>query len=186
METYLLSPMFKNELRQYIKEQQKWYSLDEKAAWSATVVSRLLAHPRLISAQTILLYASLPDEIDTRQAIERLYEQGKRVLLPIVINETEMELCLYHGKEKMREGAFHIMEPYGEAFTDYSSIGVAVIPGMAFDERGNRLGRGKGYYDRILAPLTLLYKIGVCFPYQLVREVPTTIHDIRMDEVISP
>ncbi len=83
------------------------------------------------------------------------------------------------------------MEPVGEAFTDYEKIDVALVPGMAFDAAGHRLGRGKGYYDRFLSshlsslnshPSPLL--IGVCFPFQRVAEVPSEEHDVLMDEVI--
>ena len=58
-------------------------------------------------------------------------------------------------------------------------------PAWAFDRQGNRLGRGKGYYDRLLPHLPTAYKIGICFPYQLVNDIPTDAHDIRMDEIIT-
>ena len=76
------------------------------------------------------------------------------------------------------------MEPSGELFTHYDSIDVAIIPGMAFDAGGNRLGRGKGYYDRLLARIPDVYKIGICFDFQKVESVPADINDIKMDEVI--
>ena len=67
----------------------------------------------------------------------------------------------------------------------FLSIELVVVPGMAFDKQGHRLGRGKGYYDRLLPKLTNAYKLGVCFPYQYIEEVPTDEHDIRMDEVLT-
>lgn len=84
----------------------------------------------------------------------------------------------------MTRGAFGIMEPSGELFTDYSRITLAVVPGMAFDSHGHRLGRGKGYYDRFLPLLPQAYKIGVCFPFQLVDDVPIEPTDVVMDEVV--
>ena len=90
----------------------------------------------------------------------------------------------YSGKADLQEGAFGIMEPCGELFTDYEAIDVAIIPGMAFDRHGNRLGRGKGYYDRFLPLLpTRVFKIGVCFPFQLLDDIPMEEHDIKMDVV---
>ena len=77
------------------------------------------------------------------------------------------------------------MEPTGPLFADYSKIQLAIIPGMGFDRQGNRLGRGKGYYDRMLAKLSHAYKIGVCFPFQLFDKIPTDIYDITMDEVLT-
>ena len=78
------------------------------------------------------------------------------------------------------------MEPTGRSFTDYASIDLAVIPGMAFDTSGNRLGRGKGYYDRFLSLLPpYIYKIGVCFGFQMFDSIPSDTTDIRMNEVIQ-
>ena len=77
------------------------------------------------------------------------------------------------------------MEPAGPPFTDYHSISVALVPGMAFDAAGHRLGRGRGYYDRFLSAHPPLYKIGVCFPFQRVAEVPSEEHDVAMNEVIA-
>jgi len=77
-------------------------------------------------------------------------------------------------------------EPSGELFTDFDRITLAIIPGMAFDHQGNRLGRGKGYYDRLLPQLSHAYKLGLCFPFQLLtEEIPHEPHDCRMDEVFS-
>lgn len=129
----------------------------------------------------MLLYHSLPDEPDTHAFI-RQWAGRKRILLPVVVGD-DLELRVYAGDDSLRTGAFHIAEPAGEAFTDYAAIDLAVIPGVAFDRRGNRLGRGKGYYDRLLPRLTA-YKIGVCFPFQRVESLPAEAHDVRMDEII--
>ena len=95
-----------------------------------------------------------------------------------------MELRRYTGPADLALGAYNIMEPTGELFVDYASIDLAVIPGVAFDREGNRMGRGKGYYDRLLPKLRSTYKIGICLPFQLVERVPTDEHDVKMDEVI--
>ena len=76
------------------------------------------------------------------------------------------------------------MEPDGPLFSDYDAIDVAIIPGMSFDAEGNRLGRGKGYYDRFLAQASSVYKLGICFDFQKVEHVPHTPTDIVMDEVL--
>lgn len=149
------------------------------------ITAKLLAHPAIMRADVVLLYASLPDEVATGELICRLSAMGKRILLPIVVDGERMEIREYRGERYLREGAFHIKEPVGESFTDYESIDVAVIPGMAFDRSGNRLGRGKGYYDRFLARLPHIYIIGVCYDFQLLDEIPAEIHDRKVDEVIS-
>lgn len=131
----------------------------------------------------MLLYHSLPDEVDTHGLVRRWSGQ-KRILLPVVKGE-DLELKLYTGDNHLTQGAFRIDEPTGPAFTDYAAIDLAVIPGVAFDRRGNRLGRGKGYYDRLLPRIPSAYKIGICFPFQLVEEIPAEPFDIRMDEIVT-
>ena len=82
-------------------------------------------------------------------------------------------------------GAYGIEEPTGALFTDYATIDLVIVPGVAFDRDGNRLGRGKGYYDRLLPRIPSAYKVGICFPFQIVEEVPAEPFDIRMDEIIT-
>lgn len=158
-------------------------------AEASAIINRLVSHPRIREAKVVMLYHALPDEVPTRELMTYLIKEGKTVLLPRVISDTDMELHRYTGEKDLRQGAFGIMEPMGELFTDYATIDVAVIPGMAFDRQRHRLGRGKGYYDRFLSQfLTLnsqLYKIGICYPSRLLDEIPVDEHDILMDEVIS-
>ena len=127
---------------------------------SAEILAALEAHPAFRTASTILLYHSLPDEVDTHSFI-RKWSAKKQILLPVV------------------------EEPTGALFTDYDAIDFIVVPGVAFDRNGNRLGRGKGYYDRLLPRIPSAYKAGICFPFQIVEEVPAEMFDIRMDKVIT-
>ena len=158
-------------------------SSDMRQPLSAKILAALEARPAFRAANTILLYHSLNDEVDTHDFIEKWSNQ-KHILLPVVIGE-ELELRTYTGPHYLRIGAYGIEEPVGTPFTDYAAIDLAVIPGVAVDSRGNRLGRGKGYYDRLLPHMPTTYKIGICFPFQLVKEVPAEAFDIRMDEIIA-
>ncbi len=130
-----------------------------------------------------MLYHSLADEVDTHPLLANWSGQ-KQLLLPVVVG-SDLELRLYQSSEPLLSGAYGIAEPVGSPFTDYSAIELALIPGIAFDRSGRRLGRGKGYYDRLLPRLPSAYKMGVCFPFQLVDEVPVEEFDILMDEVIT-
>lgn len=176
--------MEKSTLRKNIRNLKKQFTRDQLITMSHPVVDRLLCHPKLVQANTIFLYYSLPDEVYTHDIIDELAQKGKKILLPKVIGDNEMEIRLYQGKKSMCEGDFHIMESEGPVFTDYASIDIAVVPGMSFDTEGNRLGRGKGYYDRFLGKVPCVYKIGICFDFQKVDHVPAEPTDIRMDEVI--
>lgn len=174
----------KTDIRQAIKRRKAACSAEERTALSQLVVARLQQTAVWKAAHTVLLYHPLPDEADTRPLIAAAYATSKRVLLPVVVGD-DLELREYLPTTTMAEGAFHIQEPVGAAFTDYGAIDLAVIPGVAFTARGQRLGRGRGYYDRLLSRLTNTYKIGLCWPFQLVEELPTEAHDIPMDAVVS-
>lgn len=202
--------MDKQELRKEIRNRKRQFSQDQLGELSLSVISQLRKHPKVRAAHTLLLYYSLPDEVNTHEWIDELVAEGKRVLLPVVVNDKDMVIREYTGKHDLAEGSFHIMEPVGKLFAeeDYQEIEVAIIPGMSFDDDGHRLGRGKGYYDRFLAKLrgtevdksgtevdksdtedknlgTEVYKIGVCFSFQKLQEIPFESHDILMNEVID-
>ena len=171
--------MTKPELRRLIRERKALCPMEERQRLSALLCQQVLQHPRWQEACTILLYHALPDEVDTSLL---LGSTGKSLVLPVVVGDN-LELRVFDGSTC--EGAFHIQEPTGRLFTDYDSIGLAVIPGMAFDPQGHRLGRGKGYYDRLLPHLTHAYRLGLCFPFQLLDSVPAEEHDITMHEVMA-
>ena len=160
------------------------YSPEQLHVLSQAPLSRLEAHPAFRTARVVLAYHSLPDEVDTRDFV-RFWSLRKHILLPSV-RGNEIELHRYSSGDQLEEGVFGVQESTGEAFTDYAAIDLAVIPGVAFDAKGNRLGRGKGFYDRLLTRMQdyHIYKIGICFDFQKVEEVPTDGRDVPMDEVL--
>jgi 5-formyltetrahydrofolate cyclo-ligase len=129
----------------------------------------------------VALYSPLPDEVDTNSFIER-WSKKKQLLLPAVVNY-EIKLRLYNSGA-LHIGTYGVREPTGKDFTDFDKIDLVIVPGVAFDRKGNRLGRGKGMYDRMLQKIKA-HKIGICFPYQLVDEVPFEDHDVPVDEVLT-
>lgn len=178
--------MRKDELRQQIRQMKRQFTPKELEELSLPIVARL--NERLKDTKSVVAYYSLPDEVNTHHLIDGLVAEGKTVLLPKVMDDETMELRRYTGHQDLCEGAFHIMEPMGEVFSDYSQIDVILVPGMAYDAAGHRLGRGRGYYDRFLSVLnsqcSIPKSIGVCFDFQKVPEVPTDGYDIPVDEVI--
>ena len=172
----------KKELRKRVA-QLKTQHKSSATQQSVEILAALEAHPAFRAADTVLLYHSLKDEVDTHEFI-RKWSRLKRILLPVVVGD-DLELRVYTGPDDLAIGAYGIEEPTGSRFTDYAAIGFIAVPGVAFDRNGNRLGRGKGYYDRLLPRIPAAYKAGICFPYQLVEEVPAEPFDIRMDEIIT-
>ena len=125
----------------------------------------------------------MPDEVDTHAFIQR-WSREKQILLPVVAGSV-LELRRYTSPADLKPGAYGIQEPVGTPFTDYAAIEFIAVPGVAFDVAGHRLGRGKGYYDRLLPLLPHAFKAGICFPYQLLDEVPCEAFDVCMDAVIT-
>ena len=150
---------------------KRQFTNEELEELSLPVMSRLLTHPAVTEAKTILMYYSLSDEVCTHDTVNRLVQAGKTVLLPRVTGDTDMELRIYTAPADLAAGHYGIMEPTGEVYTD-------------FDAQGHRLGRGKGYYDRFLPKAAKAYKIGVCFGFQKQETIPTDDNDVTMDCVI--
>lgn len=153
---------------------------------SAELCNRVSLAAAWQQADTLLLYYPLPDEVDVRLLVAAAYRAGKRVLLPVCVGE-ELELRLYEGEASLAQGAFGIMEPQGTLFpvSDYAEIQFVAVPGMAFDAAGHRLGRGKGYYDRLLPQLPGAHLMGICYDFQLLPGIPTEPHDCMVHEVVA-
>ena len=173
--------MDKKELRTIIKALKKQHTSDELGHQSAIVCHKLEQHPDFIKAKRVMLYNALPDEVQTVDLIER-WRKEKTIILPTVVGDDIVPVAL-ESNTGFAVGDFNILEPQNEPYTgDFDLI---VVPGVAFDPKGNRMGRGKGYYDRLLPWLTNAYKAGICFSYQIVDEVPVEPTDIAMDICIS-
>ena len=124
------------------------------------------------------------DEVNLEHLINKWYDK-KTILLPCVTDDI-LEIRQFTGKDSMKMGpSFGILEPVGEKFTAVDKIDFVVIPGVAFDIDNNRMGRGRGYYDKFL-PHTKAHKVGVCFNVQLFEQVPHDALDIKMDTVVYP
>ena len=173
----------KKKLRKHIATLKTHYNSVLRKSLSTQILAALEAHPAFWAASTVLLYYSLKDEVETHTFVQK-WSKKKRILLPVVVDD-DLELRIYTGPEDMATGSYGIEEPTGELFTDYATIDFIAVPGVAFDLKGNRLGRGKGYYDRLLPRIPSAYKAGICFPFQLVEEVPAESFDICMDIIIT-
>ena len=129
----------------------------------------------------MLVYHSLPDELQTIEYLDKML--SKELFLPKVDGDT-LKIVAY-DKSRLITGAYNILEPDDNNYFPVEDIELIIIPGVAFDKQKNRLGRGKGYYDKLLSN-TEAFKIGICYDFQLVDEISTDAHDIKMDIVIAP
>lgn len=157
--------------------------LESEKLEAAERVFEILEHSAaFMLAEKILMYHSLPDELPTHAFLNK-WNGRKKFYLPRV-NGVNLEILPYN-ESRLELGAFHIEEPTGSNTVEADEIEMVVVPGVAYDESGNRLGRGKGFYDRLLKS-TRATKVGVAFDFQMVDMIPAEEHDVSMDIVISP
>lgn len=174
--------MNKDDIRDRVKARKSLLSQAEKAFAAKCVFDRLEQSAAFLLAENILLYHSLPDELSTREFLDK-WSGRKHFFLPRV-NGVNLDILPY-DRSHMALGAFHLEEPQGDDTADINSIELIVVPAIAYDKRGNRVGRGKGYYDRLLQS-TAATKIGVGYDFQLISEdIPVEPHDVAVDIVIT-
>lgn len=175
----------KKELRKLVRELKKSASREKMQKESACIVKQISELELFRSAGTVLAFWPMPDEVDIRLLI-RKWDGQKRFLLPKIVGD-QLELRCFEGEDKLVIGpSFGILEPAGEAFTDFESVDLVIVPGAAFDKEGHRMGYGKGYYDKLLPRLKNARTIGVGFSFQLFPSVPCEAHDVRLDRVLTP
>ncbi len=171
----------KRALRKAIRTEIAKLSVEEKRSLSSQIFNELFVLKEVKDASVVALFVSLHDEPSTDLAIEQL-SHHKRVVVPRIEGD-EMEF--YDISEGLQKGAFGIMEPLSAVPISPAEIDVMVLPGVAFTRQGYRLGRGKGFYDKYLSRKGFrAYTVGVCFPCQLVENIPTEKHDKILDSVV--
>lgn len=175
----------KKELRKAIKALKQQLNESEAARQTESIFNQLEGNGLFCDAGNILFYWSMADEVLTHSFILKYY-QSKNIYLP-VIRGNDLDIVLFTGEDCLIPGAkYGIPEPSGERISDESIIDMVVVPGVAFDRSGNRMGRGAGYYDRILKRVPQAKKVALAYDFQMVGRVPVEPHDIPMDHVIVP
>lgn len=158
---------------------------------SRAIFERLVTLPEYARAQTLMFYVDVRSEVRTRWFLPTVWAEGKRVVVPYC-EGGEIELFRLDHLDELAPGMMDVPEPKhelrecSERKIVPSELDLIIIPGLAFDRRGGRLGYGKGYYDRLLHQIRNdATKVAVCFECQLVSEVPLLPHDVRMDMVVT-
>lgn len=169
--------------RNTIKEMRLALNKEEVKERSEACVSKVLQFPELIEAQTVCVYMPTGNEIDTTEIIRYCKENGKRLAAPRVNGDT-MEFYYFTDETDMEQGAYDIWEPTGtEAVEDEESL--VIMPGVAFDLSCNRIGYGKGYYDRYLSAHPRMKKVALAYDFQIVGRIKREVHDVRPDVVVT-
>ena len=173
----------KNQMRELLTQKRRLLTKEQILEQSALIISQLEQLPCFQSAKTVLLYYPMHNEVNLLPLIKK-YKQEKTFLFPVVQRKL-MTACPYEGNAKMHRGKYNIPEPTTPPYR--GEIDLILVPGVAFDLQGNRLGRGGGYYDRFIKsqPHTTTL-VGVAYDFQLVDKVPANRYDQKMHHVITP
>lgn len=171
----------KKSIRTKIKHLKSQISEPQKLVESVKVFDKIESQPEFITAKTILVYWSMPDELPTHNFIIK-WSKEKKIYLPVVKGDN-MYIKPFSSTKNLVKGNYGIWEPDSQKEFE-EEIDLVIVPGVAFDRNKTRLGRGKGYYDRYFTNGNVI-KWGVCFDVQLVDHIPAEDFDVRMDKVFS-
>ena len=181
--------MQKQRLRKRAKAARK--AQPDKDVVSRSIIDRVTNLPQYVQSNTVLWYVDVRDEVRTRHALPAAIASEKTIVVPYCAGD-ELALFRLESMDELTSGEFGILEPSAERrrqperSVKASSLDLIIVPGVAFDAAGGRLGHGKGYYDRLLGVIAeSTVKVGVAFDCQIVASVPTDGHDIAMDIVVT-
>ncbi|MGW8256535.1 MAG: 5-formyltetrahydrofolate cyclo-ligase [Thermoguttaceae bacterium] len=158
---------------------------------SRLIWEKLRELPEFLGSRTVMIYLDVGNEVRTRQYVPELWQTGKKVVAPYC-KAHELKLFYLKDMEELAPSVWQILEPtptwqaVAERRVEPAEVDLILAPGLAFDRNGDRLGLGKGYYDRFLHRVRPdANKIGLAFECQMVEAIPVLSHDVRMDKVIT-
>lgn len=179
----------KQQLRKVIKEKRKELSGEEIKTKSKRITEKFISLPEFEKSRKVMFYLSFNQEVSTGEMVDRSLQLGKQVLVP-KIEEGELSVWTISDRAQCHPNRWGIPEPAENIgvrlFTDWKGIELIVTPGLAFDFKGNRLGYGRGYYDRFFNRLPkTIFAVGLAFEFQLFDKLPVGRNDFSVDCVIT-
>jgi len=178
----------KNIIRKETFDRLRAQPPEERLRKSRAIKEKLFLEPGFKKAKVVMLYASRDEEVSTWDIIEEALAEGKKVALPRCVSQTEVIPKEITDRDTdLEKGTYSIYEPRAsQRDVKIEEIDLVVVPGVAYDRENNRIGRGKGFYDRFLktlAPRTAT--IGLAFDFQILQKLPQDSHDIPVSKVIT-
>lgn len=179
--------MDKSELRQQMLGQRRTLSLRQREDAGQALAAHLAALPVAGAATRIACYVSMAYEPDTALILASFAERGIEVIVPVVVPDTALDWTIYTADAPLRRTALGIAEPTGVRLgaAAIADVDLVIVPALAVDHEGNRLGRGAGYYDRAL-PLASAPTAALLFTGEIVTSLPCDPHDVPVDMAITP
>jgi len=179
----------KEKIRREIKEKLKGLARSSREEWSRRIQEKFISSEGFKVADVIMTYVALPTEVDTEYLIKTSLEMGKKVVVPFIDNEHHVIIASeLRSISDLEKGPYDISVPKnGPIKVCLKEIDIIVVPGIAFDKKNMRLGRGKGYYDRFLAlpELSSSNTVGFAYGFQIVDHLPSDPHDKAVSAVLT-
>lgn len=179
--------MVKKDVRKEMIDKRLKMTRDEVETLSSDIFNKITGSSLYKDSNTVMVYYSIKNEVDTKEILKNIIESGKRLVLPKTIKNNTLLTCLVNDINELELGSFGIMEPSittDDRIVDLKNIDLILVPGVAFDLNGFRIGYGAGYYDRLLRDYNGI-KIGICYDLQITKDAYPDIHDIRMDYLLT-
>ncbi len=175
----------KTEIRKLNKEQRRNMDKYEVEHKSQLAAEYFVASDIYKNSAVIMLYMPLGNETDTSAIINQAFRDGKRVVFPVTdLNSGDITPYYANNNTEFAEGAFSVREPINADIAPAEEIDTVIVPGIAFDRKGARIGFGKGCYDRFLRQFSAV-KVGFCYEFQLCDKIYADAHDINMDFLVT-
>jgi 5-formyltetrahydrofolate cyclo-ligase len=177
----------KTHLRRQLRQRLDRLTKAERQRKSQRILTRLMKTRDYLKAARIFTYIALPKEVQTQEFIQKSLALRKRVFVP-AIHPRKKEISIFeiwNTKKDLKKGHFGIPEPVKKRPGRPEKLDLVIVPGLGFDGKGGRLGRGEGYFDRFLLRTGKARKIGLAFREQVVRKIPVTPHDVPVDRLIT-
>lgn len=177
--------MTKEQIRSKILLRLKLQKEEDRDRKSDTIKERLFKTPVFKKAKTVMFYISFGGEVNTKKMIKEAQKLGKILAVPVCRKDRTIGPALFKEGQGLKKGPYEICEPATKRFIDLRCLDLVIVPGIAFDKQGNRLGRGKGYYDRFLKKLPQkTVSVGLAFDFQILPFIPATKQDVSVQRVI--
>lgn len=175
--------------RKFLLSQRRSLSAKERKLYSDKIVQAIINSPEYKRAKICFLFASMPDEVQTKELILDAFKAGKRVCLPYItsVSDKTMEASEIYSLDELVEGTYGILSVPKDKVrvVDPKDIDFVLVPAVGFDKAGYRLGMGGGYYDRYLARMDKAYLMAGIYACQLVDEIIKDEYDAQIDAVIT-
>ncbi len=186
MDLQMVKKDSKENIRKYIFSQRQGLALDQKEKMDELIYNSVINNSAFVNASVVFIYVSFDNEVDTHRIIEHALSLGKRVCVPRVINRQKgMKALFISSINELKTSKFGILEPEdSENIALQKDMDIAIIPGLAFDKSGGRIGYGGGFYDRFFS-YGECKKIAIAYEFQILKAIPMEKYDILVHNIIT-